>query len=337
MEKHEVFIGVDVSKSKLDVSVVIGNNEKALYHQVYANNKGGIRSMFSDLKKRSGTKNPAWLFCLEHTGVYAMPFLYGLSEKKLDHALVPAIVIQRSMGLKRGKSDKADSLDIARYACLHQLQIEQFHLPDDTLVKLKLLLSHRERLVNARVTFQNASKETGAFLDASVVKELVKESKSVIVLLNKKIKKMDERIEELVRSNDALYEPYKLATSVPGIGPQIAYHLLVHTHCFKDFSNSRKLACYMGIAPFEYTSGSSIRGRTRVSHWANKKLKALMSMGALSAVRFDSELKNYYERKLAEGKHKTLVLNAVKNKLTARVMATVKRGTPYVPIMKYAA
>jgi len=334
MKKHEFFIGVDISKSKLDVSVLKGEGVEFLYHQEYPNTGKGIAKLLSDLRKK--TSSNAWLFCLEHTGVYGMPLVYALSKGALDYAVVPAIVIQRSIGLKRGKSDKADSRDIARYACIHESEIKLSSLPEETLVKLKLLLSYRDRLITSRKKFFTASKESEAFLDATVCKEMVKESRKVLKELDKGIERADELIQDLIKSDSSLRETYALVTSVPGVGPQIACHLLVHTRCFTSFDNARQMACYAGIAPFEYTSGSSIRGRSKVSHVANKQLKSLFSMGALNAKRVDKELGLYYQRKVAEGKNPMLVMNAIRNKVIGRVFATVKRGTPYVPIMKYA-
>lgn len=337
MEKHEVFIGVDVSKTKLDVSVVLGADRQLLYHQVYQNNKKGINRILLDIEKRTGILPASWLFCMEHSGVYGMPLAYSLTEMKYDYALVPAITIQRSLGMKRGKNDKADSHDIARYACIHGPDIALYQLPESALMKLKLLLGHRDRLINSRKMFTTAGKETGDFLEASIASDVVDSSNSVIAMLNAEIKQADSQIMELIRSDQTLSEVYDLATSVPGVGPQTVCHLMVHTRCFTSFDNARQLACYVGVAPFEYSSGSSIRGKTRVSHMANKKLKSLISMGALNAARFDAEMRQYYQRKVGEGKNAMLVMNAVRNKLLARVFATVKRGTPYVPMMKFAA
>ena len=112
---------------------------------------------------------------------------------------------------------------------------------------------------------------------------------------------------------------------------------MVYTCCFTSFTDARKLACYAGVAPFEYSSGKSIRGRSKVSHLANKKLKALLSLATLNAKRKDKELQLYYQRKISEGKNGMLVMNALRNKLIHRIFATVKRGTPYVPLMKFAA
>jgi len=285
---------------------------------------------------KGAEKDTGVLFCLEHTGVYGMPLATELSARGLDYAMVPASVIQRSIGLKRGKNDKADSKDIARYACLHHAEIELTVLPEAELAELKLLLSHRERVVGSRKKFLASTKETEAFIDPSVSKAMVKEGRAVLRSLDKALERVDSLIKKLIESNSSLKATFDLMTSVPGVGPQIACHLLIHTRCFTTFDNARQMACYAGIAPFEYSSGSSIKGRTRVSHLANKKLKALFSMGALSARLADRELELYYQRKVAEGKNAMLVMNAIRNKLIARIFATVKRGTPYVPMMRYA-
>jgi transposase len=109
-----------------------------------------------------------------------------------------------------------------------------------------------------------------------------------------------------------------------------AINLMVYTNGFTVLKDTRKLACYCGVAPFEYSSGSSIRGKTKVHFMANKKLKCNLHMASLSAVKLDAGLKAYYERKVAEGKNKMSVLNAVKNKLLARVIAVVNKGEEYV-------
>ena len=97
----------------------------------------------------------------------------------------------------------------------------------------------------------------------------------------------------------------------------------------------RKLACYCGVAPFKHQSGSSIKGKTKVSHIANKKMKSLLNMAALSAKRNDIEIKEYYERKVEEGKNKMSVLNAIRCKIISRAFAVIERETPFVNIQKF--
>src|SRR5690606_36505633 len=88
--------------------------------------------------------------------------------------------------------------------------------------------------------------------------------------------------------------------------------------------------CQAGVAPFEHSSGKSIRGKTRVSHMADKSIKTLFHLAAMAVLnRKSSELKDYYERKIAAGKNKMSVLNAIRNKIIQRIFAVVQRGAPY--------
>ena len=92
------------------------------------------------------------------------------------------------------------------------------------------------------------------------------------------------------------------------------------------------MACYSGVAPFKYQSGTSIKGRAKVSHLANKSIKALLHMAAISVIRLDGDLAGYYHRKVAESKHKMLVLNAVRNKILKRVYSCIRENRNYEKI-----
>ena len=148
---------------------------------------------------------------------------------------------------------------------------------------------------------------------------------------------VEGEIKKIVDQNETISQQIELVRSVPGVGEQTALNLVVKTQCFSVFHNSRQFACYAGIAPFEFTSGTSIRGRTKVSHMADKKMKALLSMAALSAKKWDPELNKYYHRKVDEGKNPMLVMNNIRNKMIARVFAVINRGTPFVNTQKFSA
>ena len=122
-----------------------------------------------------------------------------------------------------------------------------------------------------------------------------------------------------------------------GIGFVVASTLIVVTNCFQGFKNSRQLACYSGIAPFEKQSGSSLKGKSKVSQYANKRLKTLLDRSANTAIQNDPELRLYYERRLGQGKSSYSTINIVRNKILHRVFAVINRETPYVKINRYAA
>jgi len=334
MEKYLLFVGIDVSKNYLDSYVIAAEKEQ---HKKFENTNSGIHSLINHAVSLQSSPASKILFCLEHTGVYAMPLCSVLSEQKLDYALVPAIEIKRSLGLQRGKNDKADARAIAKYALLHQHEIKLFSLPEKDLLKLKLMLSHRDRLVESRKIFMVAAAETKSFLDKNICKEVTADCRRMVLHINKRIQKTEKLIIQIIDGSQELKKIYDLITSVPGIGMQIALSLIVTTRGFSCFQESRQLACYAGVAPFEYRSGSSVRGRTKVSHMANKKIKSLLHMGAIAAIRNDKQLKEYYYRKLQEGKNAMCVINAVRNKLIARIFAVVNRGTPFVRLYQHVA
>jgi transposase len=329
---YKIFVGIDVSKEKLDMCIIENAQQESYHHLEIANNKQAFKKVKTELTKKFGKWDETWLFCLEHTGVYALPMCKFLSDAGMNYALVPALQIQKSIGMRRGKSDKADSKDIARYAMLFAAEIKTHSLPEAVIHKMQVLLGQRERLIKCKVTMKTASKENSAFLDKQLVKASTTQGERVIKYLNTEIEKVNAQLTALVEGDEKSKQVYQLISSVPGVGPQTAYHLMVATRCFTTFENARQLASYCGVAPFEYSSGKSIRGKTKVSHLANKKIKSLLNMCALNAKDHDPQIKNYYQRKITEGKNPMSVLNAVRNKLLQRIFATVQRGTPYVKL-----
>lgn len=275
------------------------------------------------------------LVCMEHTGIYSFPLCNYLRKAGISYTLIAALEIKRSLGIQRGKNDKSDARSIARYGYLFQGEMILQTLPEDLLLKLKLLQSQRDRFLKAKKAIMTSSKELNGFVEDDMISSIQASSVEVLRSLTTEIKKLDHEMILLIKSDEELQNTYDLCRSVPGIGTQISIYLIVSTRCFKSFKTGRQFSCYSGIAPFEHTSGSSIRGRSKVSSLANKKAKSLLSMGALVAIRCDREIQAYFQRKVNEGKNKMAVLNAVRNKLILRVFATVQRGTPFIAIAKY--
>lgn len=171
--------------------------------------------------------------------------------------------------------------------------------------------------------------EQQGFVDKAVGRQMAKACQASLKALEADLASADRQIKELIRQDERLSELFKLVTSVPGVGGATAAEVLVATNEFKDISEPKKLACHAGVAPFEHQSGTSVRGRTRVSQYARKRLKSLFHMGAMSAIQTKGEIRDYYQRKVAEGKNKMSVLNAVRNKLVHRVCSVVHRGEKY--------
>jgi len=327
------FVGIDISKLTIDVALldVDGKHQGV---KKFTNSKAGFEQMFAWLGSQSVLGES--LFCLEHTGIYCLPICVFFEEAKLAYSLQPGLQIKRSMGIQRGKNDKADAQVIGKYAYLNRKDIQLYKLPSKIILKLKQLVSYRERLVKTKVALKTASKELKAFSDKDLHEQIVADSTKHIERINKSIAVIDKTLRKLIAEDEELDRLFELASSVKGVGLQIATNMLVITHGFTRFKNWRKFSCYCGLAPFEYSSGTSIKRKTKVSHLGNKKIKAMIGNGIASAIQNDPEIAAYYTRKIAEGKHKMVVMNAIKNKLISRVFAVIKRGTPFVPLCQHA-
>lgn len=164
---------------------------------------------------------------------------------------------------------------------------------------------------------------------------IIKQSEKQLKLVKEQVEQTEKQIEAAIKEDEQLQKSLRLLCSIPGIGLVTAVALILVTNNFTAFSDSRKFASYCGVAPFEHTSGSSIQGKTKTSHLANKRIKSLLSNCAATAIQFDEELKNYYQRKLKEGKPKMVIINAVRARLINRIFATVNRGTEYVVLRQY--
>jgi transposase len=335
MKKYTIFVGIDVSKSKLDIRIIADISATSHPHFVVANSEKGIKELIR-LLKREKIEMSNVLFCFENTGIYSMPLAIYFSSEKLDYWEIPAIEIKKSKGLVRGKNDKTDALDIAFYSITHLHKLKLCAIAEESIMRLQLLYSEREKIMKAIMVLQSSAEVTG-FLPKNVIKEVIAINKKTIANLKISLKQIDDAIRLLIKSDVQINECFKLATSVPGVGPQSAVYLIIKTRCFTRFKNWRKLACYAGIVPFEYSSGSSIKGKTKLSHFADKKMKSLLNMAALSAKRIDKEMGDYYDKKVKEGKNKMLVMNAIRCKILSRVFAVVDRKTPFVNTQKFAA
>ncbi len=326
MKQYDHVFGVDVSKKTIDITHVINQQ---FTHRQFSNDEAGMEQLMEWLKELA-IEFDQTLFCMEATGLYCFPLTRFLAGNCIDIWIEHAAQIKKATALARGKNDKVDSQRIALYATKNLDRLRLWKPVNATLEKIRHLASLRERLVETKKRLATPIKEFEDMGNVVMAKLLTKTIKSSLAAIDKDLKNIETKIIDIVNEDDNLKLLYKLITSVVGIGFVTAINLLVHTNGFTMLKDTRKLACYCGVAPFEYSSGSSVRGKTKVHYMANKKLKCNLHMASLTAVKLDGDLKAYYERKVAEGKNKMSVLNAVKNKLLARVVAVVNKQQEYV-------
>ena len=315
MEQFSFFTGIDVSKLWLDIAVFKPTD--GVIHQTRINNNvKDIRGFFKGLKKHLKTEITEHLFCMEHTGRYGRAFLTASVLEKAKVWVELPLQIKRSQGLVRGKTDQWDAVRIAQYAHRFADKAVFWKPMDKTIEELKELQVKRGRMVKAYTQLTQESKNDPLF-------------KKPLQALKQGIKTIELKMEQLVQQSEKAKHHYELLQTVPGIGKQTAIALLVVTNGFTRLTESRKLSCYAGLAPFPYQSGSSVKGRTKISKMGDMKLKVLLNLSAWNAIRSIPALKDYFNRKVADGKNKMSVINAVRNKLLALALAVIKRNSPF--------
>ena len=323
-------IGIDVSKKTLDVFI---HSEKK--HKCFKNEPQGFDSLICWVEENNPFENQETLYAMEHTGLYSLGLSIFLTENGHFFVMISGLDLKKSLGLARGKDDRIDSSAIALYAYRRHEELTPCKLPSTNLLKIRKLLSLRDKLVKQRAGYKATLKETLRVMPDEQDQTYALVHKEQISSLTKSIKTVEKELHKIIDSDEKLNNQYRLITSIDGVGAQTAMFMIAFTTGFTLFENSRKFASYAGIAPFPYQSGTSIRGRTRISCLGNMKFKSLLSNCATSAIKNNAEMKAYYQRRISEGKDKMSTINVIRNKILGRIFAVVQRGTPYVNTMAY--
>jgi transposase len=328
MEQIKFFVGADVSKEWLDMSIVSGG--KVLHHSQIANKAAAIKSWLKKSSKEFDYTVKDTLFSMEYTGLYNHHLLEVLHDLHAAVWLIPGLQISEgsTSGLKRGKSDKQDAVRIAVYATKNLEQVRVWKKPRRVLDQLQALLMVREKLQKTQHQYETTLKEHGSFSSAEVYRVVKSCSEQMLKTTVKEMTRVEKDIKELIQGDEKLKELSSYITSVEGVGIVTAANMLVTTNEFLDIREAKQYACYAGVAPFKDESGKT-RKRQRVSHKANKKMKKLFHLLAMGVIRMKGEMKEYYQRKLAEGKNKMSILNAIRNKIILRIFSCVKNKKLY--------
>lgn len=333
------FIGIDVSKPFFDASVMaVNDHEKQGIETARFNNTlEGLKAFAKWLKSFKVAMNQNTLVVIENTGIYHRLIWSFCNQKGLPLHIGNAAHIKWSFGIARGKNDRIDSIRLCRYACKEADALKATPALNPILMQLKDFMTSRTRLLSQINSNKQYIKELKNINDPMVQKAVKKAHLAAIEGIAGSIKEIEALIRNIIAENPELKNNYDLLITVPGIGHLTAVYLICCTTNFSAKINGKQLACYAGVVPFEHSSGISIKGRNRVHHMANKELKKLFHLSALSVIQYYPEFRTYYNRKKEEGKHPMSILNAIRNKIALRVVAVVNHQKPYVSNQLFAA
>jgi len=332
MKKNLIIMGIDVSKATLDC-FIHGTDGK---HFIVENNSKGFVTFLETVLKLKKCKKEDLLICFENTGKYSKMLSVFLHTQEIPFVMVPALEIKKSLGITRGKNDKVDARRIALYAHEKRDKLVQTVLPGEKIERIKSLLPLREKLIKHRTAYKNGLSDLNDCYQEGETIFLRDVQQRMIAILNEEIEAVENEIETIIKQDPLMNKNFELILSVRGIGKVVGYYLIAFTANFTSFIDARSFACYCGIAPFANSSGV-ITGRSRVHPFANKQLKSLLNMAAMSAIQLKGEYQTYYRKRVEAGKNKMSTINIIRNKLLFRAFAVIKRGSPYVDLFKFVA
>lgn len=313
-------VSIDISSKTLDIC--IKENGNYLYYQI-PNEIKSITKFFKPINQ-SDT-----IVSMENTGRYNWNLYEVLATMNCIVYVISPIHIKKSLGLIRGKNDKIDAKRIGMFLEKNISELTPWKPSSVSIRKLKILLTERNFRLKLIKQLTSSKNDYKLMKSLGLERNLTKQNDLLIKEIRNQIKGIENEISIIISSDTELKSQEKLVQSVPGVGKILTWNFIAKTEGFTTITDPRKFACYSGVVPFEYQSGTSIRGRNKVSHYADKNMKSILHLGAMSAIQHNNDLAEYYKRKTNEGKNKMSVLNAVRNKIVHRVFAVIKTKKLY--------
>jgi transposase len=312
MNKDKEIYGVDISKDVFDVFSVKSG------HKQFKNDEKGFTIFLKLLEK-------GLLVVMEATGYYHYRLAQYLYKQGVLVSVVNPLSVKRFMQMKlaKVKTDKRDAKAICEYGQMNEVPL--YTALTDVQSECLQLFRLLDNYLKKRTATKNKlhGEETLGIPSKFVYSSLKRDLRH----LNKEVTGIEERLLELVKQEQQ--HQLTLLKSIPGLGVKTALFLIVVTDGFSKFEKASQLCSYVGITPTIRESGSSVRGRSRISKVGNKKLRNLLFLCVFSACKHNKGCRELYERIVNKGKSKKLALIAVSNKLLKQAFAIAKSGLPY--------
>ena len=298
MSKLKNLVGIDISKLWFDAALIKIDNPSEFIHRQFVQNPTGYKKLLEWLSLNNAQVDSKTLFCMENTGLYNTGLVNHLVKVKAQLWVEMPLRIKKAGGFERGGDDKTACVKIAGFAMRYQDKVKLWEPADSNMEKIKNLITQRAKIISAVTQLNVPVKELKDCGCETEARQMERIQKPAIAAFQKTKKNIEALITKTVQQDEQVNKKVALVQSIKGIGPVTAVALLVYTKGFDKFENAKQLACYCGVVPFKKESGTSVRYKATVSPYANKKLKKLLHLCALSAIKNDKELHLYFERKL---------------------------------------
>lgn len=323
----EMYVGIDAAAESFTASWLVRPGKAQSAPSPFENNHQGVHALRRWLDEQEIDSGSA-IFCIENTGVYSEALCYQLHEEGLRVALLDPRTLRKAFGDGQPKSDAIDSFRLAEFGFRYADKLRIWQPQEDIVEQIQVLLRTREQLVQQKTAIQNSR--------STLARKVIQTPAANRALdqtlghLKTQIKALEEALKNLIKSHPSLMQGVSLLMTAPGVRWLLAAHLLVVTRGFTEIPQYRSFAQYLGIAPNEFTSGTSVRKRSMSRRYGPKTLRKLLHLAARSLRTHEPEFRTYFLRKTTAGKPKTLVLNNIANKLLKRLCAMMRSRSPYI-------
>ena len=325
----KIYVGIDISKEKCNLCYRSGL--EIVREEECSNDVKSLKKAFKTALKTIAATMEEVLVCAEYTGRYIYPLTVACQELDIYLWLDDPTRIKNSMGLTRGKNDAIDAVRIAEYAYRYNDKAVRYAVANQELVSMKNLLADREFLLIDKKRYQSQITDQKKYMAPKDFKNKNSRWKKVIKSIDEQIAAIDAEIDSIIAADPVLTRQKELLKSVDGIGDRIAINMIAITGGFTRFKDARHFCSFAGLTPYKYDSGTSVRSKAKISKRANQTMKTLLHLSALNvATRMkNGEYKDYYERKIKEGKHMMSVINVIRAKLVHRMFSVIRRDELY--------
>lgn len=331
MEILKQVLGIDVAQKELVVTLGRMNEDLSidLYsHKVFRNTNSGIVSMIKWVKKLTISELPV-SYVMEATGVYHQKLAYYLDENSFEVSIVMPNKISNYMRTLENKTitDKSCSAAITQFGL--ERKLERWQRPDPLYKKLQQLTRERDQIVTERVMVKNMlhAEETEAESNSSSVKRL----KARIKFLSKQENEIKQEIENYIKNHADLKRDIERICTIPGVGQLTAVIVLAETNGFELIRNKKQLTSYAGLDVKEKQSGTSVKGKPRISKKGNTALRKAMHLPALSAIKHEEKFRELFARLVSRHGVKMKAVVAIQRKLLELIYLLHKNQTEYQP------
>lgn len=315
MTKVQNFSGIDISKNSFDVCL---EHEGRYRHKKFSYTEEGMESCVKFI-------TPDTHCIMESTGTYHCRLAHFLHTRGITVSVVNPLSVKRFAQalMLRSKTDSADSRMLAMYG--RKFTPAPWLPKKDYCIELQQLINLQQLLIK-QLTADTNQLEANAHsvVRNPCVQEVLRQQ---VLQTQASIKQVEKQLEEIVQQYDK--QNYDNVSTIPGIGKKTAIVLIAMTQNMEAFDSAKQVCSYFGLCPRLYESGTSVKGRAKICKMGMVVIRKLLYMCALSAKRYNKACRELYERLVAKGKSKKLILIAIANKLVKQVFAIMKNKTTY--------